>query len=80
MSFKILSRISFFPPLLSLSSSELLIIDKDDRTYTGHVELPSQEPADLAAAELAVLDPVERLHPAESVSGGGPPEPVRIRD
>ena len=50
-----------------------------DRRLTGHVDLSSEEPADPPAAEVAVLDPVERLHPAESV-GGGSPEPIRVRD
>lgn len=45
---------------------------------TGHVELSSHEPVDPPAAQLAVSDPLERFHPAESV-GGGSPEPIRIR-
>lgn len=51
-----------------------------DRKLTGHVELSSQEPADPPAAQVAIPDPVERFHPAEPVGGGGPPEPIRVRD
>lgn len=51
-----------------------------DASLTGHVNLSSREPADSPAAQVAVLDPLERLHPAESVGGGGTPEPVRVGD
>lgn len=49
-------------------------------SLTGHVEISSEEPTDLPSVKVAVLDPVERLHPAESVCCGGSPEPIRIRD
>lgn len=48
--------------------------------FTGHVQLPSLEPADLPAAQLAVPDPVEGFYPAELVGGGSAPEPVRLCD
>lgn len=53
---------------------------KCDGNLTGHVQLSSCKPLDLASAQITVLDHVERTDPAQSLTRRSGPEALTVGD
>lgn len=56
------------------------ILLKSGRNLTGHIQLSSLEPLDLASAQVTVLHGVERSAPAEPVARHSGPEALTVGD